>query len=244
MCVPSAPSKRPRLTVRIHDPAADHLRWVLSHAAAAFIARLGSALTFSPRFAWLCSVSALPLGAAFGLPVFALGVRRFTHPENRAFAFTVFYAVLCASSAVRELPLPLAPCVAALRPRLTDATTGSCILDGSPVPCVPSAFCMWPVSQAGGMVITFARSRFPLRALPWGLAARFESTAVLPFRSALSRGPCLPRIVSQRRRRAKLRLHLRLQDQNPTALEPLWSASIIGFTNRTRNGACASQLTR
>jgi MFS family permease len=64
-----------------------------------FIARLGSALTSDPNYVALCSVSALPLGAAFGLPVFALGVRRFTHPENRAFAFTIFYAVLCAASA-------------------------------------------------------------------------------------------------------------------------------------------------
>ncbi len=85
-----------------------------------FIARLGSALTFSTSFAWFCSITVLPIGAAFGLPVFALGVRRFTHPENRAFAFTVFYAVLCASSA------------------------------------------------AGGMVITFARSRFHEGIdLPW-----------------------------------------------------------------------------
>ena len=64
-----------------------------------FIARFGSALTLDSRFVSFCSISALPLGAAFGLPVFALGVRRFTHPENRAFAFTIFYAVLCASSA-------------------------------------------------------------------------------------------------------------------------------------------------
>lgn len=64
-----------------------------------FVARFGSALTGSSDFVAFCSVSALPLGAAFGLPVFALGVRRFTHPENRAFAFTIFYAVLCASSA-------------------------------------------------------------------------------------------------------------------------------------------------
>ena len=56
-------------------------------------------LTIDVDFVAFCSISALPLGAAFGLPVFALGVRRFTHPENRAFAFTIFYAVLCASSA-------------------------------------------------------------------------------------------------------------------------------------------------
>jgi len=64
-----------------------------------FIARFGSAVTFSENFAWFCSMTILPIGASFGLPVFALGVRRYTHPENRAFAFTVFYAVLCASSA-------------------------------------------------------------------------------------------------------------------------------------------------
>ena len=29
--------------------------------------------------------------------------RRFTHPENRAFAFTIFYAVLCASCALGGL---------------------------------------------------------------------------------------------------------------------------------------------
>mmetsp|Transcript_66533 Transcript_66533/g.110629 ORF Transcript_66533/g.110629 Transcript_66533/m.110629 type:complete len:506 (-) Transcript_66533:373-1890(-) len=68
-----------------------------------FIARCGSALSREPRFIAFCSVSLLPLGAAFGLPVFALGVRRYTHPENRAFAFTVFYAVLCASSAAGGL---------------------------------------------------------------------------------------------------------------------------------------------
>ena len=63
-----------------------------------FVGRLGSAVTGSRKFVSICSYALLPLGAAFGMPVFALGVRRFTHPENRAFAFTVFYAVLCVAS--------------------------------------------------------------------------------------------------------------------------------------------------
>lgn len=63
-----------------------------------FAGRLGSAVTQSRQFVSICSYALLPLGAAFGMPVFALGVRRFTHPENRAFAFTVFYAVLCVAS--------------------------------------------------------------------------------------------------------------------------------------------------
>ena len=50
-----------------------------------------------PRFMSFCSVTAFPVGAAFGLPVFALGVRRFTHPDNRTFAFSMFYAVLCSA---------------------------------------------------------------------------------------------------------------------------------------------------
>jgi MFS family permease len=62
-----------------------------------FIARFGTAMTEDPNKIWWLSVTALPLGAAFGLPVFALGVRRFTHPENRSFAFTIFYAVLSIS---------------------------------------------------------------------------------------------------------------------------------------------------
>lgn len=68
-----------------------------------FIARLGSALTTDSRFMSLCSFSLLPIGASFGLPVFALGVRRYTHPENRAFSFTLFYTFLCASCAVGGL---------------------------------------------------------------------------------------------------------------------------------------------
>ena len=63
-----------------------------------FLGRLVSALTGDRRVVSMCSYALLPLGAAFGMPVFALGVRRFTHPENRAFAFTVFYSVLCVAS--------------------------------------------------------------------------------------------------------------------------------------------------
>ena len=86
----------------IAGPAIDSLSLrsaLLLGTIPSFIARFGSAVTQDVDFVAFCSVSLLPLGAAFGLPVFALGVRRFTHPENRAFAFTIFYAVLCASSA-------------------------------------------------------------------------------------------------------------------------------------------------
>ena len=74
----------------VDDPAIDALDLrsaLLVGTIPSFAGRLGSALTSDPRLVALYSVSALPLGAAFGLPVFALGVRRFTHPENRAFAF-------------------------------------------------------------------------------------------------------------------------------------------------------------
>ena len=63
-----------------------------------FLGRFGSAVTTSRSFVSMCSYALLPLGAACSMPVFALGVRRFTHAENRAFAFTVFYAVLCVAS--------------------------------------------------------------------------------------------------------------------------------------------------
>lgn len=36
-----------------------------------------------------------PLGAAFGVPALALGIRRYTHVENRTFAFSFFYVALC-----------------------------------------------------------------------------------------------------------------------------------------------------
>ena len=68
-----------------------------------FLGRLISSVTLESRTVTLCSVILLPLGATFGLPVFALCVRRFTHPENRAFAFTIFYSVLCSSAIVASL---------------------------------------------------------------------------------------------------------------------------------------------
>jgi len=43
----------------------------------------------------LASVTFGPLGAAFQLPSLALAVRRYTHEENRAFAFSFFYVALC-----------------------------------------------------------------------------------------------------------------------------------------------------
>jgi len=50
--------------------------------------------TTSKTVFWVANVTIAPVGAAFGVPVLALGVRRYTHDENRAFAFSFFYAAL------------------------------------------------------------------------------------------------------------------------------------------------------
>lgn len=59
------------------------------------VARIIAAYTTSVLVVWLTSVTLMPLGAAFSVPALALGVRRFTHESNRAFAFTFFYMALC-----------------------------------------------------------------------------------------------------------------------------------------------------
>lgn len=40
------------------------------------------------------SVTVFPLGGAFGVPVLALGIRRYSHKDNRKFAFSIFYTML------------------------------------------------------------------------------------------------------------------------------------------------------
>merc|ERR1711971_803075 len=53
---------------------------------------------FSAGSSFLVTFAALtflPFGAAFGVPALALGVRRYTHESNRAFAFSFFYVALC-----------------------------------------------------------------------------------------------------------------------------------------------------
>ena len=57
-----------------------------------FAARLGSALTTDRQLVAFFSISALPLGAAFGLPVFALGVRCAATPCARRSVADVTYA--------------------------------------------------------------------------------------------------------------------------------------------------------
>lgn len=67
------------------------------------IARAISLFTTSKWWACATAVTFFPLGAAFGVPVLALGVRRYTHEENRGFAFSFFYAVLCLACLIGSL---------------------------------------------------------------------------------------------------------------------------------------------
>ncbi|CAE7866768.1 RRP6, partial [Symbiodinium microadriaticum] len=53
------------------------------------------ALASSRQLMWFSTMTFAPVGAAFGVPVLALAVRRYTHRENRAFAFSFFYSMLC-----------------------------------------------------------------------------------------------------------------------------------------------------
>mmetsp|Transcript_25789 Transcript_25789/g.67591 ORF Transcript_25789/g.67591 Transcript_25789/m.67591 type:complete len:556 (-) Transcript_25789:9-1676(-) len=62
-----------------------------------FVSRGCYGLFSSGRVAWFTACTLSPLGAAFGVPVLALGVRRYSHLENREFAFSWFYVMLCAS---------------------------------------------------------------------------------------------------------------------------------------------------
>lgn len=52
-------------------------------------------LSSSRQLMWFATMTVAPMGAAFGVPVLALAVRRYTHRENRAFAFSFFYSMLC-----------------------------------------------------------------------------------------------------------------------------------------------------
>lgn len=59
------------------------------------IYRLICALSSSRQLMWFASVTFAPVGAAFGVPVLALAVRRYSHKDNREFAFSIFYSMLC-----------------------------------------------------------------------------------------------------------------------------------------------------
>jgi len=58
------------------------------------IARFGTGWTTSKFWCAFISLTFFPIGGAFGLPVLALGIRRYSHKDNRKFAFSIFYTML------------------------------------------------------------------------------------------------------------------------------------------------------
>lgn len=58
------------------------------------LARFATGATHSKAFCIFVSLTLFPLGGAFGVPVLALGVRRYSHKANRKFAFSIFYTML------------------------------------------------------------------------------------------------------------------------------------------------------
>eukprot|EP00929_Paragymnodinium_shiwhaense_P024570 TRINITY_DN15074_c0_g1_i1.p1 TRINITY_DN15074_c0_g1~~TRINITY_DN15074_c0_g1_i1.p1 ORF type:complete len:569 (+),score=102.66 TRINITY_DN15074_c0_g1_i1:79-1785(+) len=61
------------------------------------MATIGRGICFLTTETWwmqFATLFFLPLGAAFGVPVMAISVRRYTHSENRSYAFSYFYGVL------------------------------------------------------------------------------------------------------------------------------------------------------
>lgn len=58
-------------------------------------ARLIWCITTNEWWVIFVSLTICPFGAAFGIPVMAICVRRYTHVQNRAFAYSFFYVVLC-----------------------------------------------------------------------------------------------------------------------------------------------------
>eukprot|EP00440_Ansanella_granifera_P070676 gb/GFBE01076698.1/.p1 GENE.gb/GFBE01076698.1/~~gb/GFBE01076698.1/.p1 ORF type:complete len:586 (+),score=112.77 gb/GFBE01076698.1/:1-1758(+) len=70
-------------------------RSMLLGCTCSMIYRLICALSTSREVLWFATLTFAPVGAAFGVPVLALAVRRYTHRENRTFAFSFFYSMLC-----------------------------------------------------------------------------------------------------------------------------------------------------
>lgn len=58
------------------------------------IARFAHVMITTKFSAIIISLTFFPLGGAFGVPVLALGIRRFSHKDNRKFAFSIFYTML------------------------------------------------------------------------------------------------------------------------------------------------------
>merc|ERR1719321_1545086 len=58
------------------------------------VARFVTGITTSKQLVTAASITFFPLGGAFGVPVLALGIRRYSHKDNRKFAFSIFYTML------------------------------------------------------------------------------------------------------------------------------------------------------
>merc|ERR1719324_979952 len=58
------------------------------------VARFVTGITTSKQLVTAMSLSFFPLGGAFGVPVLALGIRRYSHKDNRKYAFSIFYTML------------------------------------------------------------------------------------------------------------------------------------------------------
>eukprot|EP00928_Gymnodinium_smaydae_P043019 TRINITY_DN28911_c0_g2_i1.p1 TRINITY_DN28911_c0_g2~~TRINITY_DN28911_c0_g2_i1.p1 ORF type:complete len:708 (+),score=127.57 TRINITY_DN28911_c0_g2_i1:104-2227(+) len=67
---------------------------------ASTIARFAHVLMTSKFAACFISLTFFPLGGAFGVPVLALGIRRYSHRDNRKFAFSIFYTMLMLATLV------------------------------------------------------------------------------------------------------------------------------------------------
>jgi len=70
---------------------------------ASMLARSIYLFTTTKWWACLIALTLFPVGAAFGVPVLALGVRRYTHEDNRGYAFSFFYVVLCVACLVGSI---------------------------------------------------------------------------------------------------------------------------------------------
>merc|ERR1719326_982921 len=67
---------------------------LLIGTACSTIARLWTGITTHKFIATFISLTFFPIGGAFGVPVLALGIRRYSHKDNRKFAFSIFYTML------------------------------------------------------------------------------------------------------------------------------------------------------
>eukprot|EP00931_Biecheleriopsis_adriatica_P049666 TRINITY_DN28731_c0_g1_i1.p1 TRINITY_DN28731_c0_g1~~TRINITY_DN28731_c0_g1_i1.p1 ORF type:complete len:672 (+),score=107.61 TRINITY_DN28731_c0_g1_i1:79-2094(+) len=64
------------------------------------LARFAHVVMTTKFAAIVVSLTLFPLGGAFGVPVLALGIRRYSHKDNRKFAFSIFYTMLMLATLV------------------------------------------------------------------------------------------------------------------------------------------------